>query len=82
MAVEVLLERVSEEMEYGTIARWLKREGDHVTAGEVIAEVEAEKVTLEVEAPTSGVLTAILAVQGDEVQVDTPIALIAESRAA
>ncbi len=82
MAVEVRLERVSEEMEYGTIARWLKQEGDQVTAGEVIVEVEAEKVTLEVEAPASGALTAILAVQGDEVKVDTPIAIITEGGAA
>ena len=78
MAVEVRLERISDEMEYGTIARWLKREGDRVTAGEVIVEVEVEKVTLEVEAPVSGVLTSILAVQGDEVRAGGTIAILAE----
>ncbi|RDI73751.1 Biotin-requiring enzyme [Gaiella occulta] len=78
MAVEVRLERLSEQMEYGTVSRWLKREGDAVAAGEPIVEVEAEKVTVEVIAPVSGVLTSILAVQGDEFRVETPIALITE----
>ena len=79
MAVEVKLERVSEEQEYGTIARWLKNEGDPVTAGEVIVEVEAEKATQEVEAPVDGVLESILAVEGDEIRVGDPIAVIAEA---
>jgi len=78
MAVEVLLERISDEMEYGTIGRWLRQEGDPVVAGDPIVEVEAEKVTVEVVAPVSGVLASILAVQGDEVRVDTPIAVIDE----
>ena len=77
MAVEVKLERVSEEQEYGTIARWLKSEGDAVAAGEVIVEVEAEKATQEVEAPVDGVLESILAVEGDEIRVGDPIAVIA-----
>jgi pyruvate/2-oxoglutarate dehydrogenase complex dihydrolipoamide acyltransferase (E2) component len=78
VAVEVKLERVSEEQEYATITRWLKGEGDAVTAGEVIVEVEAEKATQEVEAPVDGVLEAILAVEGDEIRVGDPIAVIAE----
>ena len=82
MAVEVLLERTSEEEEYGTITRWLKQEGDHVTAGEVIAEVEVEKVNMEITAPASGTLSTILAVQGDEVKVGAPIAMIESSQAA
>jgi 2-oxoglutarate dehydrogenase E2 component (dihydrolipoamide succinyltransferase) len=82
MAVEVLLERTSEEVEYGTITRWLKQEGDHVTAGEVIAEVEVEKVNMEITAPASGALATILAVQGDEVKVGAPIAMIDASQAA
>jgi pyruvate/2-oxoglutarate dehydrogenase complex dihydrolipoamide acyltransferase (E2) component len=77
VAVEVKLEPVSEEMEYGTIARWLKREGDPVAAGEVIVEVDAEKVTQEVEAPVAGVLESILAVEGDEIRVGATIAVIA-----
>jgi pyruvate/2-oxoglutarate dehydrogenase complex dihydrolipoamide acyltransferase (E2) component len=78
MAVELRLERFSEEMEYGTIVRWLKREGDPVEAGEVVVEVEAEKATQELEAPASGVLQSILAVEGDEIRVGDPIAVIAE----
>ena len=78
MAVEVRLERLSEEMEFGTVSRWLKNEGDFVVAGEPIVEIEAEKVTVEVVAPVDGVLTSILAVQGDELRVDAPLALIAE----
>ena len=78
MATEVRLERLSEEMEFGTVSRWLKREGDVVTAGEPIVEIEAEKVTVEVVAPITGVLTSILAVQGDELPVDAPLALITE----
>jgi pyruvate dehydrogenase E1 component beta subunit len=73
LAVELKLEPVSEEQEYGTITRWLKR------AGEVIVEVEAEKATQEVEAPVDGVLESILAVEGDEIRVGEPIALIAEA---
>jgi len=76
--IEVRLERLSEEMEYGTVSRWLKGEGDAVTAGEPIAEVEAEKVTVEITAPVSGVLQSILAVQGDEFRGEVPIALIAQ----
>ena len=78
MAHELKLERFAEEMEYGTIARWLKREGDSVARGEVIVEVEAEKATQEVEAPVSGVLESILAVEGDEIKVGETFAVIAE----
>ncbi len=69
MAVELKLEPISEEMEYGTIARWLKTEGDAVTA---------EKVVQEVEAPVAGVLESILAIEGDEIRVGATIAVIAE----
>jgi pyruvate/2-oxoglutarate dehydrogenase complex dihydrolipoamide acyltransferase (E2) component len=78
VTVELKLEPISEEMEYGTIARWLKAEGDAVTLGEVIVEIEAEKVTQEVEAPVAGVLESILAVEGDEIRVGTTIAVIAQ----
>ena len=78
MAVQVLLEPGSGETEYATVMRWLKQEGDRVAAGETIVEVEADKVTVEVAAPASGALAAILAVQGDEFRVDTPIAIIEE----
>ena len=70
LMTDVTLPRSSAETEYGTVLRWLKREGDPVTAGEALVEVETDKVTQEVVSPVSGVLTAIHAVQGDEVQVD------------
>lgn len=79
MPVELKLEPVSDEQEYGTIARWLKREGDSVTAGEIVVEVEADKVTQEVEAPVSGLLQSILAVDGDEIRVGDVLAVIEES---
>jgi len=78
VTVELKLEPISEEMEYGTIARWLKSEGDPVAPGEVIVEIEAEKVTQEVEAPVAGVLESIVAVEGDEIRVGATIAVIAE----
>ena len=66
---DVTLERTSPEMEYATVSRWLKREGEQVTAGEVLLEIETDKVTQEVVAPVSGVLHTIYAVAGDEVRV-------------
>lgn len=80
MAVELTLQALSEEMEFGTIARWLISEGDAVMAGEVVAEVEAEKVTIEVEAPVTGVLERIVAVAGDEIRVGATLAIFAEGR--
>lgn len=76
-SVELKLEKYSEEMEYGTIARWLKRQGEHVTAGEVVVEIETDKATQQVEAPVGGVLE-ILAVEGDEIQIGDPMAIIVE----
>jgi 2-oxoglutarate dehydrogenase E2 component (dihydrolipoamide succinyltransferase) len=74
--VEVRLERLSEEMEYATVSRWLKREGDAVAEGEPIVEVEAEKANHELEAPADGVLETILAVEGDEIKVGETLAVI------
>jgi pyruvate dehydrogenase E1 component beta subunit len=78
VAVELKLQALSEEMEYGTIARWLKAEGDRVTAGDVVVEVEAEKVTNELEAPVTGSLERIVAVEGDEIRVGDTVAVFAE----
>jgi pyruvate dehydrogenase E2 component (dihydrolipoyllysine-residue acetyltransferase) len=62
----------------GTITRWLKAVGDRVEAGEVVCEVETEKVNAEVEAPATGTLRAILADPGAVVDVGAPIARIEE----
>ena len=79
VAYEFKLERFAEEMEFGTISRWLKKEGDAVSAGEVIVEVEAEKANHEVESPVSGRIESIVAVEGDEIKVGDTMAVIADS---
>ncbi len=81
MPIELKLEATSEEMEYATVGRWLKREGDRVAAGEPLVEVEAEKVTEEIVAPIAGVLESILAVEGDEIRVGATLAVIADEGA-
>jgi pyruvate dehydrogenase E1 component beta subunit len=75
MGAVILMPALSPTMTEGKLARWLKKEGDHVKAGEVIAEIETDKATMEVEAVEEGVLTKILVPEGTEaVQVNAPIA--------
>ncbi len=77
MATHVLMPALSPEMKFGKLAKWLKREGERVEAGDILAEIETDKATMEVEAVESGVLARILAPDGTEnVAVDSPIALI------
>src|SRR4051812_5644933 len=79
MASEVLMPALSPTMTEGKIARWVKSEGDAVRAGDVLAEIETDKATMEVEAVDEGVLAKIVIPEGtDHVAVNTPIALIAE----
>jgi pyruvate dehydrogenase E1 component beta subunit len=79
MASEVLMPALSPTMTEGKIARWVKSEGDTVRAGDVLAEIETDKATMEVEAVDEGVLAKIVIPEGtDHVAVNTPIALIAE----
>jgi pyruvate dehydrogenase E1 component subunit beta len=78
MASEVLMPALSPTMTEGKIARWLKSEGDEVHSGDVLAEIETDKATMEVEAVDEGVLAKIVIPEGtDHVAVNTPIALIA-----
>ena len=79
MATEVTLPRLGQGMEAGTIVRWLKAEGDTVDRDEPLYELDTEKVTQEVEAGVSGVLLKILAAEGAEIQVGTPICVIGEA---
>ena len=80
MASEVLMPALSPTMTEGKIARWVKSEGDAVRAGDVLAEIETDKATMEVEAVDEGVLAKIVVPEGtDHVAVNTPIALIAEN---
>lgn len=76
MATEVRLPQYGMTMHEATVSRWLKKVGDRVVAGEVLAEVETDKVTAEVEAPVSGVLVGIDAPEGSTVQVLGRLALI------
>ncbi len=84
MSVEVLMPALSPTMEEGTLSKWHVKEGDTVSAGDVIAEIETDKATMEVEAVDEGVVEAILVPEGSEgVKVNTPIArLNGESGAA
>jgi pyruvate dehydrogenase E2 component (dihydrolipoamide acetyltransferase) len=79
MPIEIRMPALSPTMTEGNLARWLKREGDTVSAGDVIAEIETDKATMEVEAVEEGRLGKILIADGTEgVAVNTPIALLLE----
>src|SRR5579862_2855400 len=80
MSTDVLMPALSPTMTEGKIARWLKSEGDHVAPGDVIAEIETDKATMEVEAVDEGILAKIVIPEGTEhVAVNTPIAVIASN---
>ncbi len=77
MATQILMPALSPTMTEGKLARWLKKEGDMVKSGDVIAEIETDKATMEVEAVDEGVLGKILVPEGSEgVAVNTPIAVL------
>lgn len=76
MRVEVLLPQWGMGMSEGTLVGWKKAVGDHVTEGDIIAEVEAEKATQELEAPATGTLTEIIVLEGQEAPVRTVLAII------
>jgi len=77
MSTEILMPALSPTMTEGTLARWLKQPGDEVKAGDVIAEIETDKATMEVEAVDEGTLSEILVPEGTEgVAVNTPIAVL------
>ena len=79
MPIEILMPALSPTMTEGNLAKWLKGEGDAVAAGDVLAEIETDKATMEVEAVDEGVLGRILVHDGTEgVQVNQPIALLLE----
>ncbi|AOW46088.1 pyruvate dehydrogenase complex dihydrolipoamide acetyltransferase [Acetobacter ascendens] len=79
MATEILMPALSPTMTEGKLARWLKKEGDAVNSGDVLAEIETDKATMEVEAIEEGILGRILTPEGAEgVAVNTPIAILVE----
>ena len=78
MPIELKMPALSPTMEEGTLAKWLVKEGDSVAAGDLLAEIETDKATMEFEAVDEGVISKILVAEGtDEVKVGTVIALIA-----
>ena len=79
MATEVLMPALSPTMEEGTLAKWLVKEGDKVSSGDILAEIETDKATMEFEAVDEGVVGKILIEAGTEgVKVNTPIAVMVE----
>ena len=79
MSVDILMPALSPTMEEGTLSKWLKKEGDTVSSGDVIAEIETDKATMEVEAVDEGILAKILVAEGTEgVKVNAVIAVLAE----
>jgi pyruvate dehydrogenase E2 component (dihydrolipoamide acetyltransferase) len=77
MATKVYMEALSPTMEEGRIVKWLKRENESVTDGDVLAEVETDKAIMELQARGEGTLRKVLAVEGDTVEVGTMIGVIA-----
>ena len=79
MAIEILMPALSPTMEEGTLCKWLKVEGDNVEPGDIIAEIETDKATMEVEAIDEGVIAKIMISEGTEnVKVNSVIALLAQ----
>ena len=79
MATELLMPALSPTMEEGTLAKWLVKEGDTVSSGDIIAEIETDKATMEFEAVDEGIMGKILVAEGSEgVKVNTPIAILVE----
>lgn len=79
MPTEILMPALSPTMEEGTLARWLVKEGDTVSSGDILAEIETDKATMEFEAVDEGTIGKILISEGSEgVKVNTPIAVLLE----
>jgi pyruvate dehydrogenase E2 component (dihydrolipoamide acetyltransferase) len=79
MTINILMPALSPTMTEGNIAKWFKQEGDAVVAGDILAEIETDKATMEIEADEGGVMGKILMAEGSEaVAVNTPIAVLLE----
>ncbi len=80
MTIEILMPALSPTMEEGTLSKWLVNEGDSISSGDLIAEIETDKATMEVEAVDDGKIGQLLVAEGTEgVKVNTPIALLVDS---
>src|ERR1700681_4425128 len=78
MPINILMPALSPTMEKGNLAKWLKKEGDKVKAGDILAEIETDKATMEYEAIDEGVIAKILVPEGTaDIAVNQPIAVLA-----
>jgi pyruvate dehydrogenase E2 component (dihydrolipoamide acetyltransferase) len=78
MATQVVMPKLSPTMEEGQVARWLKKEGDKVSMGEPIAEIDTDKATMEMQALSAGVLRKVLIQEGESAPLGQPIGIIGE----
>src|ERR1044072_8041651 len=78
MATQVVMPKLSPTMEEGQLARWLKKEGDKVSMGEPLAEIDTDKATMEMQALSNGVLRKILIKEGESAPLGQPIAIVGE----
>src|SRR5258707_551839 len=78
MATQVVMPKLSPTMEEGQLSRWLKKEGDKVSMGEPLAEIDTDKATMEMQALANGVLRKILINEGESAPLGQPIAIIGE----
>jgi len=76
MPTHIIMPALGVAQQTGTLLKWLKQEGQSVSKGEPVMEIETDKATVEIEAPATGILTQVMAQPGDEVPVGTRIALI------
>src|SRR5947209_15972883 len=78
MATKVVMPKLSPTMEEGQVSRWLKKEGDEVSMGEPLAEIDTDKATMEMQALSNGVLLKILVNDGESAPLGEPIAIVGE----
>src|SRR5215475_9881823 len=78
MATQVIMPKLSPTMEEGQVSRWLKQEGDKVSMGEPLAEIDTDKATMEMQALSAGVLRKILIKEGESAPLGQPIAIVGE----
>ena len=77
MTIKILMPALSPTMTEGNLSKWLVKKGDKINAGDVIAEIETDKATMELEAVDEGMITDILVKEGSEgIAVNTPIAIL------
>src|SRR3989475_11030809 len=79
MATQVVMPKLSPTMEEGQLSRWLKKEGDKVSMGEPLAEIDTDKATMEMQSLANGVLLKILVNEGESAPLGDPIAIIGEA---